>query len=314
MRKITAFIVLLIATIFLLSVSSTAIDNANGFKAFAAQATGESESNNGSNDGSQENEDETETGRLDYIQPISIFGDYGMFVMIGGIVIIFYFFMIRPEGKRKKKAAAMRSSLGVGDEITSIEGIVGTIVAISSEDVVIETSEEKARIKMARWAISTSSSVPPDPPRNKKKIIIIAGSAAVAVTIIIALLFVFVIPPMNHYNQAAYHFNEGEFKEALTALDELPDDYRDVSILRQYIGAFIMFEMGEFKLAAGQFEDLSGFRRSSILKNESQYQLAIKLMEDGKTNEAILLLELLGEYRDSAELLETLSELGELVE
>jgi len=243
---------------------------------------------------------------LDYIQPISVFGDYGMFVMIGGIVLIFYIFMIRPESKRKKKLALMRSSLGVGDEIVTIEGIVGTIVAINSEDVVIETSEEKARLKLTRWAISTSSSVPPEPAKDKKKIFIIAGVAVAAVAVIVILLAMFVMPQMDVYNGAVRHFNKGEFKEAFIALEELPDDYRDIERLRQYISAFMVFEAGDFKLAAQQFEDLSGYRRANVMKIESQYLLALELLAAEKTDEAILLLELLGEHEKALELLEEL--------
>jgi len=76
------------------------------------------------------------------------------FLPIVAIIVAFYFFMIRPEGKRKKEAAKMRNELIVGDEITTIGGIVGKVVAIKDETITLETGADKARIKIMRWAIS----------------------------------------------------------------------------------------------------------------------------------------------------------------
>lgn len=66
-----------------------------------------------------------------------------------------YFFMIRPENKRKKQAQAMRESLGVGDEITTIGGIIGTICAVKENTIVIETGADRVRIEFTKWAVST---------------------------------------------------------------------------------------------------------------------------------------------------------------
>ena len=63
--------------------------------------------------------------------------------------------MIRPENKKKKELAKMRSELAVGDEITTIGGIIGTICAVKEESIVIETSADRVRIEFAKWAIST---------------------------------------------------------------------------------------------------------------------------------------------------------------
>ena len=67
---------------------------------------------------------------------------------------IFYFFMIRPENKKKKKVEEMRNSLSVGDKITTIGGIVGEIVSVSSDKITIETGEDRVRVQFAKWAIS----------------------------------------------------------------------------------------------------------------------------------------------------------------
>lgn len=68
---------------------------------------------------------------------------------------IFYFLMIRPENKRKKKVEEMRSSLSVGDDITTIGGIQGKIVSISGDSITFETGEDRVRVKAAKWAISS---------------------------------------------------------------------------------------------------------------------------------------------------------------
>ena len=65
-----------------------------------------------------------------------------------------YFFMIRPENKRKKEAQNMRDSLAVGDEITTIGGIIGKIVSIKDETCVIETSRDCTKIRILKSAIS----------------------------------------------------------------------------------------------------------------------------------------------------------------
>ena len=83
-------------------------------------------------------------------------GGYSMIIMIVIMVIIFYFFLIRPENKKKKQAEEMRSSLSVGDQITTIGGIIGRIVAVKSESIVFETSEDRVRMEVTKWAISST--------------------------------------------------------------------------------------------------------------------------------------------------------------
>ena len=73
-------------------------------------------------------------------------------LMIG----VFYFMLIRPENKRKKEAEEMRSSLKVGDEITTIGGITGVVVDVKNEKFVIETGLDQVRIEFAKWALSTN--------------------------------------------------------------------------------------------------------------------------------------------------------------
>lgn len=76
-------------------------------------------------------------------------------IMIVVMVVVFYFFLIRPENKKKKQAEEMRSSLSVGDSITTIGGIMGKIVAVKSDSIVFETGEDRVRMEVTKWAIST---------------------------------------------------------------------------------------------------------------------------------------------------------------
>ena len=57
-------------------------------------------------------------------------------VMLVIMLAVFYFMLIRPENKRKKAAEKMRSELAVGDVITTIGGIVGTICAVKESNIV----------------------------------------------------------------------------------------------------------------------------------------------------------------------------------
>ena len=84
-------------------------------------------------------------------------GGYSSIIMIVVLIAVFYFFMIRPENKKKKKAEEMRNALGVGDKITTIGGMVGKIVDISGDLITFETGEDRVRIQVTKWAISTNS-------------------------------------------------------------------------------------------------------------------------------------------------------------
>ena len=83
-------------------------------------------------------------------------GLVGMILPLILVIGVFYFMMIRPENKRKKEAEDMRSALKEGDEITTIGGIVGTVVNVKEDKFVIETSADRVRIEFAKWALSTN--------------------------------------------------------------------------------------------------------------------------------------------------------------
>ena len=70
---------------------------------------------------------------------------------------VFYFFFIRPENKKKKKVEDMRNSLSLGDEITTIGGMTGKIVQVTEDTVTFETGEDRVRIQIKKWGISTTA-------------------------------------------------------------------------------------------------------------------------------------------------------------
>ena len=77
------------------------------------------------------------------------------FTMIFMLILIvgMFFFMSRSNKKREKEAADMRDSLQVGDEITTIGGIIGKVVSIKEETFVLETTKEKTHIRFLKGAI-----------------------------------------------------------------------------------------------------------------------------------------------------------------
>ena len=83
-------------------------------------------------------------------------GNFSYILMFVVLIVVFYFFLIRPENKKKKKLEDMRNQLAVGDEITTIGGIVGKIVSIKDDTITFETGEDRVRMQVAKWAISTT--------------------------------------------------------------------------------------------------------------------------------------------------------------
>ncbi len=80
--------------------------------------------------------------------------DFTMIIMLVGLLAVMYFVMIRPQKKQEKEQNDMRNNLAVGDEITTIGGIIGKIVSIKEETCVIETSHERTKIRILKTAVS----------------------------------------------------------------------------------------------------------------------------------------------------------------
>ena len=76
-----------------------------------------------------------------------------MVVLFGGM----YFLTIRPQKKQQKKDQEMRENTQIGDEITTIGGIMGRVVTVKDDSIVIETGADRNKMKLARWAIQTNN-------------------------------------------------------------------------------------------------------------------------------------------------------------
>ena len=80
-------------------------------------------------------------------------GTLTMLVTIALFIAVMYFFMIRPQKKQEKKDQQMRDALAVGDEVTTIGGIIGKVVSIKEETFVLETTKDRTKIRFLKGAI-----------------------------------------------------------------------------------------------------------------------------------------------------------------
>ncbi len=69
------------------------------------------------------------------------------------MLLAVYFMMIRPQRKKEKETANMRNSIEIGDGITTIGGIVGHVVSIKEDTFVLETGNDRVKMRFKRWAI-----------------------------------------------------------------------------------------------------------------------------------------------------------------
>lgn len=96
-----------------------------------------------------------------------------MLIVYGAIIAGIYFLLIRPNSKKKKEEQKLRDSVDIGDEITTIGGIMGRVVSVKEEtdSIVIETGADRTKMQIKKWAISTidSDKELPDEKSDKKK-------------------------------------------------------------------------------------------------------------------------------------------------
>jgi len=95
-------------------------------------------------------------------------GAGGMLMMLGQLLpmvlifVVFYFLLIRPQKKREKETQNMRNSIQVGDEIVTAGGIIGRVVSIKEDNLVIETGNDRSKVRIKRWAIQTNETIHDD--------------------------------------------------------------------------------------------------------------------------------------------------------
>lgn len=78
-----------------------------------------------------------------------------LFFTLALMLVLLYFMIYRPQKKQEKKDAAMRAALEIGDQVTTIGGIVGRVVAIKDDTFVLETGADRVKIRFIKNAISS---------------------------------------------------------------------------------------------------------------------------------------------------------------
>ena len=80
----------------------------------------------------------------------------GSLLMLVAVFAVMYFMLIRPENKHKKEQEEMRNNISLGDEIVTIGGMTGKVVQVTEETVTFETGEDRVRIEVTKWAVSSN--------------------------------------------------------------------------------------------------------------------------------------------------------------
>lgn len=78
-------------------------------------------------------------------------------ILMVGLFALMYFIMIRPQKKKQKEEQQMRDTIQIGDEITTIGGIMGRVVTVKEDSIVLETGADRVKMKFQRWAIQTNN-------------------------------------------------------------------------------------------------------------------------------------------------------------
>ena len=86
---------------------------------------------------------------------MNLLSSAGPFLLLIPLLIGMYFLVLRPQKKQEKEANDMRNNLRVGDEITTIGGIIGKVVSIKEETVMIETGHDRTKIRILKSAVRT---------------------------------------------------------------------------------------------------------------------------------------------------------------
>ena len=105
---------------------------------------------------------------MQFLTPTSE-GYISLFFTLALMLVLLYFMIYRPQKKQEKKDAAMRSSLEIGDQVTTIGGVIGRVVAIKDDTFVLETGADRVKIRFTKSAISSVEKLNMDKaPADKK--------------------------------------------------------------------------------------------------------------------------------------------------
>ena len=82
--------------------------------------------------------------------PMAAMGTILPLVVIFGV---FYLFFIHPERAKEKENRAMMEKMQVADEVVTIGGIIGRVLAVQGDTVLIETGGDRTRIRVLKASI-----------------------------------------------------------------------------------------------------------------------------------------------------------------
>ncbi len=75
------------------------------------------------------------------------------------LLVVMYFLIIRPQRKKEKETQSMRNNIQVGDIVVTIGGIEGIVVNIKEDTVLLESGDNRNKIRVKRWAIQSNETV-----------------------------------------------------------------------------------------------------------------------------------------------------------
>ncbi len=75
------------------------------------------------------------------------------------LIVVMYFLIIRPQRKKEKETQSMRNNIQVGDIVVTIGGIEGIVVNIKEDTLLIESGDNRNKIRVKRWAVQTNETV-----------------------------------------------------------------------------------------------------------------------------------------------------------
>jgi preprotein translocase subunit YajC len=76
-----------------------------------------------------------------------------MLIPLALLALVFYFIIYRPQKKQERETANMRSSIELGDVIVTSGGIIGMVVKVKDDMLLIETSGDRTKIQIQKWAV-----------------------------------------------------------------------------------------------------------------------------------------------------------------
>ncbi len=92
----------------------------------------------------------------------AFFAQYGGIIMLVLLLVLMYFFIMRPQKKKQQEEQKMRDGVRVGDQITTIGGIMGRVVTVREDSLVIETGADRNKLTVKKWALQTNDTVHED--------------------------------------------------------------------------------------------------------------------------------------------------------